>query len=407
MKIAVAQLGARMHYAVPRIFSGAGCLETFFTDICAEKGLGGMIAKFPARFLPAAAARLGARRIPDIPKDRIVAFDRLGVLYWRRLRQARDPRQQAITHLWAGAEFGRLIQKHGLGAADTVYTFNSAGLTLLRHAREQGLRSVHEQTIVPVVVQIRLLGEEQKIWQDWEPPMDLENFFGAFLENEQQEWALAQRIVCGSAFVLDGIREAGGPFERTTVVPYGVDLAGAGAYDGREKENFSGRPLRVLTVGTVCLRKGAPYIGQAARQWRGRAEFRVAGPVELTDHGRRALSESVSLLGRVPRDRVAEQFAWADVFLLPSICEGSATATYEALAAGLPVITTPNAGSAVRPGEDGFIVPIRDVPAICAALQQLADDPELYRRMSAAARNRRETLSVAAYGKRLLEAAAL
>jgi glycosyltransferase involved in cell wall biosynthesis len=407
MKIAVAQLGARMHYAVPRIFSRAACLGTFFTDICAEKGLGRVIAKMPPRLLPAAAARLGGRKIPEIPRDRIVAFDRLGLAYWQRLRRARSPREQAVVHLWAGDELGRLIVRHGLGTADTVYTFNSAGLGLLRHAREQGLRSVHEQTIVPVAVQIRLLGEEQKIWKDWEPPTDLENFFGAFLENERQEWALAQRIVCGSPFVLDGIREAGGPVERTTVVAYGVDFAGKDPEGGPGKTGFSGRPLRVLTVGTVCLRKGAPYVAAIARQWRGRAEFRMAGPIELTEHGRRELADSVELLGRVPRSQIAEQFAWADVFLLPSICEGSATATYEALTAGLPVITTPHAGSAVRHGEDGFILPIRDVPAISAALQQLADDPKLYLRMSVAARNRRETLSVAAYAKRLLEAATL
>jgi glycosyltransferase involved in cell wall biosynthesis len=47
------------------------------------------------------------------------------------------------------------------------------------------------------------------------------------------------------------------------------------------------------------------------------------------------------------------------VFFLPSICEGSAMVTYEALNWKLPIITTNNAGYVVRNGVDGFLVPIR------------------------------------------------
>ncbi len=74
--------------------------------------------------------------------------------------------------------------------------------------------------------------------------------------------------------------------------------------------------------------------------------------------------------------------------LLPSLCEGSATAVYEALAAGLPVICTPNTGSVVRHGIDGYIVPIRDVHETAQILRQLADNPALLARMSESARER-------------------
>jgi glycosyltransferase involved in cell wall biosynthesis len=65
---------------------------------------------------------------------------------------------------------------------------------------------------------------------------------------------------------------------------------------------------------------------------------------------------------------MADLYAWADVFLLPSICEGSAMVTYEALSWGLPVITTHNAGSIVRDTVDGWLVPIRDSEAIAKKL---------------------------------------
>jgi glycosyltransferase involved in cell wall biosynthesis len=101
---------------------------------------------------------------------------------------------------------------------------------------------------------------------------------------------------------------------------------------------------------------------------------------------------------------MAEHYAWADLFLLPSICEGSATVCYEALAAGLPVITTENAGSVVRDGIDGFIVPIRDPGAIAERLENLHRDRALLESMSRAALERAREFTVEKYAERLLSA---
>jgi glycosyltransferase involved in cell wall biosynthesis len=92
--------------------------------------------------------------------------------------------------------------------------------------------------------------------------------------------------------------------------------------------------------------------------------------------------------------------AWADVFLLPSICEGSALAIHEALAAGLPVVTTPNSGSVVRDGVDGYVVPVRDVDAIVDRLTRLID-PVLRAEMGRNARARAAEFNKAIYTDRL------
>lgn len=113
----------------------------------------------------------------------------------------------------------------------------------------------------------------------------------------------------------------------------------------------------------------------------------------------------MEVLGLIPRSEIPELLAWADVLVLPSICEGSALVTYEALASGVPVITTPNAGSPVIDGETGYIVPIRDSLAIAEKLERLAAAPELLKDMSAAARRyAEEHLSYEAYSKRLISA---
>jgi glycosyltransferase involved in cell wall biosynthesis len=80
--------------------------------------------------------------------------------------------------------------------------------------------------------------------------------------------------------------------------------------------------------------------------------------------------------------------ASADVFVFPSLFEGSAVVTYEALACGLPSVVSPSAGSVVRDGIEGFIVQPRDVDALAGRMERLGRDPALRARMARAARAR-------------------
>lgn len=400
MKIAVAQLGARMHYAVPRILHEAGALHRLYTDICAVKGWPRWLRVLPQRFRSAGVERLLGRIPRGIPRDRITAFTYFGLRYFWRRAQASSFSKSMEAHIWAGRTFGERVVARGLNAADAVYTFNSAGLELLRHARRQALRGIVEQTIVPHYYEKQLLEEEHALHPEWEPFSAGDNYVPDYFEREQAEWECADTIVCGSPFVRDGIGSCGGPVEKCIIVPYGVD-----ASFSVPKRPPHGGPLRVLTVGAVGLRKGSPYVLDAARQCGEEATFRMVGAVGVSDDALAALNQHVDVMGRVPRSEIQKQYAWADVFLLPSICEGSATVTYEALAAGLPVICTPNTGSIVRDGEEGFIVPIRDSDQVADRIDRLAADEQLRRAMSDNARKRYEQAgSLEAYAERLLEA---
>jgi glycosyltransferase involved in cell wall biosynthesis len=79
---------------------------------------------------------------------------------------------------------------------------------------------------------------------------------------------------------------------------------------------------------------------------------------------------------------------------------------YEALAAGLPVITTPHAGSVVRHGVDGMIVPIRDAEAIAGALDTIRTSPTLLFNLSRNAAERAGEFTLEKYGERLVAALA-
>ncbi|MEH1827710.1 MAG: glycosyltransferase family 4 protein [Nostoc sp.] len=394
----VAQLGARSNYAIPRILHEAGKLNHFYTDICAVKGLPKYLRLIPQKFQSHSLARLTGRIPHGINPNLITAFSGFGFEYASRLGKANSPSETTKTFLWAGKTFGQLVLRQGLHG-NAVYVFNTAGLEILQAAKQAGFKTVMEQTIAPHQLEIQLLEKEQALHPGWEEPLQKNEYLLEYIEREQQEWSLADIILCGSSFVLDSIQHCHGPKDRCIVIPYGVDAS----FQQPPKKSHQG-PLRILTVGTVGLRKGIPYVLEAAKRMKGKAVFRVVGPVNLLPERAADLAKHLELVGQVPRSQIMNHYEWADVFLLPSICEGSATSTYEALACGLPVIATPNTGSIVEDGVSGFIVPMQNVDAIVEKLELLCKSPDLINLMSKAASRLSSFGNMNQYASRLLQA---
>ena len=387
-----------MHYAVPRILQNAGMLHRLYTDACATKGLPRLLRGVaPKAFRPAPLERL-LERIPEgIPPSRITAFTTFGLYEALRRYRINSLSEQTAHYLWTGRQFSRRIVKNSdFEGVDGVYAFKMVALEILTEGRKHGLKTILEQPNVHRQVMHDLLREEHCLHPGWAEPREGDRHLQGEYRREKDEWHKADLIICPSEFVKEGIRKADGPVERATVVPYGVDFQ----VRDRPRQKPS-RPLHVLSVGTVSLRKGVPYLLQAAGQ--SSARFRMVGPINLKQEGLNQLSTEVELPGKVPRSDIHRHYEWADVFVLPSICEGSATVVYEALAHALPVICTPNTGSIVRDGEGGFIVPIREAEPIVDRLDQLASNSGLYRSMSERALTRyRQEGTIEAYGRRLV-----
>jgi len=378
-------------------------LAHFYTDAYAGKGSAGyLLGKAAALLLedwrPAALQRFLGRREDGLPPEKVTAFNRFGFAYARAQKRARNTTELAKVFLTYGQQFCELVEKNHSKPADVVYAFNFFALGLSHWADQNNRGKILEQVSAPASVDSRLVWEEHQLWPGWEPYREIS--VGLLSELEAQEWQAADAIVCGSGFVGQGLASLGVPLEKIRVVPYGVEpsrfAATRAPYDGR-------RPLRVLFVGGVSLRKGPQYLVQALEELHSlQVVTRLVGPVALREPYRRRWQSWVELTGQVPRTEVRRHYEWADVFVFPSICEGSATVTYEALAAGLPVITTANAGSVVRDGVEGFIVPIRDHQAIAARLEQLAMNPGLLRDMCQRASERAKEYTWERYGERLV-----
>lgn len=395
-KYNVGILGARMHYAVPLILHSAGMLECFYTDITSSEGWPRFFQYVPEFMMSDSMARLKAR-VLDIPSGEIRSFPSFGIDYAQKLSQCRNEEQRTAIYLWAGKKFCELMMDAGFKEADGLYVCNSAGLEAMKAAKLKNIRCVVEQTIAPKRIEMDILTEERKKYPDWE---DTGNRYCAeYIEREAMEWDEADTIICGSEFVKEGIRKSGGPEKKCVVVPYGIKVP----TDIRPKEKRNGL-LRVLFAGSFGLRKGAQYLMQSALNLKGKAEFRCVGGVGVPQDIIRKMPDNMEIMGPVSREEMKNHYEWADIFVLPSLCEGSATVTYEALAYGLPVVCTPNTGSVVKDGETGYIAPACNSDAITEKIIILADKPEMVSTMSGNAIRKSKDITLEAYGARLVEA---
>jgi hypothetical protein len=391
--ISVIQPGARLHYAVPEILARAGLLKRLYTDLHAEhRWLRALDRMLPADRQPKSLRRLLGRRLPaDLPASSVEDFA-LETL----LRYSAD--RVRVAACGTGGLARRLLARVEAalpGPGDVIYTvLVKEDVETMRRLKSRGVKIVHECMIGPDVG--LWVQEERRLFPGIESE-DAPAVIEAGRARDKEKYALADLVLAPSEFVKRAILQLGCEPHKIELVPYGLAV-----------EKFSGQPDpqpgRVLFVGSVGLRKGVHYLAAASRILAKQGldvEIRVVGPVRDSIK-RTPVFEGPRYIGQVPRSFVQAEYWKADVFVMPTICDSFALVHLEAMAAGLPVVTTPNCGSVVRDGVDGFIVPIRDPAAIAEQIKRIVTDRSLRAKMSANARARAQQFSLQRYGERLL-----
>lgn len=144
-----------------------------------------------------------------------------------------------------------------------------------------------------------------------------------------------------------------------------------------------GAGLRVLAVGNLIRLKGFDVLIEAVARARHRERMHISivggGPEReplLAQAASRGVSSCFTFVGTVPATDMPKRFSEADVFVLSSRSEGRPNVVVEALAGGLPVISTDLEGvqGMVRNGDTGWLVAVDDADALAAALDRAVTD---------------------------------
>ncbi len=271
-----------------------------------------------------------------------------------------------------------------------VIGHDTSAIASIRAARAVGAKSILNQMIGHVAIGDRILREEAALQPAWADSLHA----GApdwLIDQCIAEAREADAVLVPSDYVRQTMIDVGTAPERIKLLPFGVRVDRFAPLAEAEKAQLRGADgkFRLLYVGQISQRKGLSYALEAVKRLNDPAvELVLVGGMVGEGRGLKPYDGLYRHIRNVPHAEVQTLFQTADAFVYPSLHEGSALAIFEAMASGLPVITTVNSGSMVRDGIDGALVPIRDPDAIAAQIARLKQDEGLRRTQAANARDR-------------------
>ena len=290
------------------------------------------------------------------------------------------------TDWWSGLVFDAWLTRR-IPDTDALIAIAGAGLAAGRRVQSRGGKYICDRGSSHARYRSRILQEEHARW--WIP---LRTEDERDTKREEEQYRISDCITVPSQYAKRSFIAEGIDPNKLRVIPYGVRLDAFRPVESPLQGKFD-----LLYVGQVNLNKGIQYLLDAfARLRHPEKRLRIAGVVHPEIRKLLATwpSTQVEYLGYLPPSQLVHYFSSSHAFVLPSIDDGFGMVQAQAMACGCPVIATTNTGAEdlFTDGKEGFIVPIRDPQALADRMQQLADDPQLQQRMSAAALERVRSL---------------
>ena len=277
---------------------------------------------------------------------------------------------------WAATRLGRPSAVNGLSgfATDTLSQASARGIPVFC---DRGSWHILEQKMV-------LDAESERLGAP------CEHFDSFMIERELREYQLATRILVPSEAARESFVRQGVKVDKVTKLPYGVDIS---AFYPDATEHPEGR---IVSVGTIGLRKGQHHLIEAFRMLRTqKTSLTLVGPITPGwDRWLNLDQPGVRATGPLSREGVIAELRQASAFVLPSVEEGLALVIAQAMACGLPVIATKATGveELITDGVEGIVIADPPRPeAIAEAMDALLSDVERSRAMGVAARRKVES----------------
>jgi len=260
---------------------------------------------------------------------------------------------------WAAARLATL-------QLSRVYAFTQVGLEALEWAKAKGIPTVLDNPNG----HIRGFAEVyQAEWARWVGGRFQGHPSDEMIARVEQEYVLADRIRVSSEWAARSMVSRGVPKDKVVVCPQPINRR---RFCPSGVAHPTARPLRVCYVGTLDVRKGFVYLLRALqRVGPDRVRLEIVGGTG--NRGSRLLfaRERAGLDVALTAGDPVPAYHRAELFVLPSLEDGFGFVVAEAMACGLPAVVTDQCGAAewVTPGENGWIVPARNIDALADVLE--------------------------------------
>ena len=305
---------------------------------------------------------------------------------WRRLPESVRPNAAvpALASCWLADQ----LLRPWIEPSSIFHGCTGVYLACLETAKQQGAITLVEHAARHELHWRQAVIEERRRF-GVDGGTQVQGFSGRMLHRMEQIFAACDRILVPSEVARASFAEMGYA-GKVTVIHTGVDHQ---FFSPAQRDRSRG--FRVCYVGRVELVKGIGYLLQA---WKSLglpgAELMLVGALqpEMKSVLAAYSDSSVHLTGWIPAEEVAKHYSEASIFVMPSVNEGLAQVLLEAMASGLPVVATDVSGAmeCMASGQQGIIVPARNVEALADAILWCYQHREEIEVMGKAARARIE-----------------
>ena len=376
--------GTQYSHALAAQLHRHGLLYRFATGIAFGREYG---------WLPKA---LQTRVLPTVPDALLHRQWRTEYQSLRQMRKGGDA--ESILHQ-RNQRFQQQLPDDLLQTANCIIGFDTSSWILAQRAAQWQKTFVLDASIAHPRLKESIYAQLREQYPQWQQQLTPKS--EALLQLEQAEMQQATHIVAATSFTKNSYIAQGIPADKISINPYGVHLSYFHSkWDGPVAEK---QKLIFAFLGSINARKGIPWllkIWPAIHAQYPQAELQLAGygqwPAQLP------LPKGVVLKGPIhPADRLAF-LQQADVFVFPSFFEGFAQTIIEAMACGLPVITTTHTvgPEVIENYQHGFVLTPGDDAALTQAMLHFLEQPDRIRPMGEAARRQVLPYSWEAYGDR-------
>jgi glycosyltransferase involved in cell wall biosynthesis len=331
--------------------------------------------------------QLSRRRIAQLPADKVHSYPAWELMRSASMLSGAGP---IVTDmLWdrMSHSFDAMVARRYVPRADAIQAFEYTALAAFNRAKDLGVaRILHLPSLDSK--QFEAIQQREKLqWKELVGPNDayFDAKFERRYERRQREIALADVIIANSTVTARSHIEHGADPAKIFVCPLGAPKP---IFEICYLPEQRQRPLSVVWAGPFSLRKGAHYLLSAWRAFNAgpNAVLNVYGQQQLPDRLLASTPDGIVFHGSVPQTRLFEAFEAADILVFPTLSDGFGMVIAEAMAHGLPVITTDRAGAVDLVNKDnGLIVPAADPQALTDALRWCIDNRERLQGMRAPA----------------------
>ncbi|AFY90182.1 MAG: D-inositol-3-phosphate glycosyltransferase [Chroococcidiopsis cubana SAG 39.79] len=299
---------------------------------------------------------------------------------------------------WVYTSLDRHVSQHHLQNLDAVYAYEDGAAIAFEVAKQRGILCLYDLPIPFYRMSRDLQAQEAERFPELAPALQAVKEPAWKIERKEREIQLADHVFVASSITQRSLLDVGVKPEKISVIPYGAPI------DYFHPQTKTDKLFRALFVGRVGPRKGFHYLLQAWQELHlPDAELLAIGINEFPNNWLTQYQDIFRYIPSLPHAALNEYYSTASVFVFPSLVEGFGLVLLEAMACGIPVITTPNTAGPdiLTDGVEGFIVPIRDVAALKEKLEWCYSHPEELAQMGKAARQKAEQLTWGLYRQQL------